>query len=215
MVFSSLPLDAPLRITSPYGKRKAPITGATTWHAGVDLGRDWNKQETAIKAVKSGTVVRNYWSDARGWVVVIEHNLEYKTLYQHLREQSPIAVGTKVSAGMTIGIMGNTGISAGAHLHFELWQNGKNIDPTPYLYDIQEEVTDMSEQELIELIEKTVKDILNGKNSKNSEWFNTEFNAEEQMLIDKLTDRSRPKGFATREEVIAIVVRAMSIIDEK
>ena len=216
MVFNSLPIDAPLRITSHYGERKAPITGATTWHAGVDLGGDWSKKETAIKAVKSGKVVRNYWSNSRGWVIIIEHNSEFTTLYQHLKKQSPMAVGTKVLAGMTIGTMGNTGVSSGAHLHFELCQNGKNIDPTPYLYDIQEEVTNMSKEELIELIEKVVEGILNGKNTKNSEWFETEFDTEEEKaLIQKLTDGSRPKGFATREEVIAIVARVVPVILEE
>ena len=216
MVFNSLPIDAPLRITSPYGKRKAPKAGATTWHAGVDLGGDWNKKETAIKSVKSGKVVRNYWNDSRGWVIVIEHNPECTTLYQHLREQSPLTVGTKVWAGMAIGIMGNTGISAGAHLHFELWENGKNVDPTPYLYNIQEEVTRMSEQELIELIERVVEGILSGRNSNNSKWFKVEFDTEEEeLLISKLTDGSRPQGFATREEVTAMVARAVPIVLEK
>ena len=66
--FNSLPVSAPLRITSKYGKRSTGITNASTFHKGVDLGRDWSKNETEVLAGKDGTVAANYWSNYRGTI---------------------------------------------------------------------------------------------------------------------------------------------------
>lgn len=203
---SSLPVDAPLRITSKFGGRSTGISGASKSHAGVDLGRDTSKSKTNILAVKAGTVVSNYWNNVRGWVVVIKHNEVYSTLYQHMAGRSPLPVGAKVAAGQRIGIMGSTGISSGTHLHFELHDNGTPIDPLPYLQNIRQEVTTMTRDEIIALI----KDVMKGEGTENSPWFKKEF-AGKEGKIRKLTDGSRPQGVATREEVFAMIARAVGI----
>lgn len=210
IVFSSLPVDAPLRITSKFGIRNTGISGASKSHAGVDLGRDINKSKTNILAVKAGTVISSYWNEIRGWVIVLKHNEKYSTLYQHLAQKSPLKVGSNLKAGDVIGIMGSTGISSGTHLHFELHENGKLIDPLPYLQYIEKEVTTMTDSEIRGLIENTVKEIITGVDTQNSEWFKKEFAGKEDKL-KKISDGTRPGGCATREEVAAMIARAIGI----
>lgn len=136
--FKNLPVE-PLRITSKYGDRTEEvknIPNATKWHDGVDLGR--NKAvsgDCPILAVMDGIVSESCYNKYRGWMVILNHGNGVQTLYQHLKAQS-FPVGTKVSAGQQIAVMGQTGIGAGLHLHFELRVNGKCIDPTPYLQSI-------------------------------------------------------------------------------
>lgn len=133
--FNSSPVDAPLRITSNFGPRDTGIKGASKFHKGVDIGRDFNKKETRILAVANGTVIHNYWNNARGWVIIINHG-DFKTLYQHLKEKSPLYVGSKIEAGVPIGLMGSSSKTLenmAIHLHFELIINDLSIDPEPYL----------------------------------------------------------------------------------
>ena len=63
IVFNSLPVDAPLRITSKYGKRNTGIKGASSFHHGNDLGRDFSKSQTNILSVAKGVVKYNGWND--------------------------------------------------------------------------------------------------------------------------------------------------------
>jgi len=152
--FNSLPVDAPLRITSYYGKRNTGIKGASGNHKGVDIGRDFSKEITNILSVANGVCVKNYWNKYRGWVVVVSHG-EFETLYQHLKSKSNIAVGQNVKHGQKLGIMGNSSdknvLKVSVHLHFELIVNGVNVNPLQYLQNIVE----------VEMVEK-VKMEING-----------------------------------------------------
>lgn len=129
----------PLRITSPYGRRNVShIKGATSWHDGVDIGRDKNKYPSGVGAsgnvysVANGTVINVGENKDRGKYVIIQHNAEIQTLYQHLNSIS-VKVGQNVKSGDTIGQMGCTGVGNATHLHFEIRANKKPIDPTPFL----------------------------------------------------------------------------------
>ena len=209
-VLNSLPLDAPLRVTSAYGNRISPITGNQEFHYGIDLGKDKTKQgDCNILAAKSGTVVQNYWSSSRGWVIVIQHDDTYSTLYQHLKESSPCLVGEKVHAGQTIGIMGSTGDSTAEHLHFEIHKNGVTVDPLPYLINIKEVVIDMNENEL----KSFINEILTGKGTENSDWYNKEFDdTEDKKLLAAITDGTNPKGYVTREQAVAMCMRTAKLV---
>ena len=141
--FQSLPVDGPLRVTSPYGKRSTSIAGASSWHRGIDLGGVRNRDETKVLSVLPGKVKQNYWNDYRGNVIVIDHGDGMETLYQHLRERPNLEVGTKVAAGSVIGIMGNSSnpkkLTVAVHLHFEVHINGTETNPLPYLENVREE----------------------------------------------------------------------------
>ncbi len=156
----------PLRITSGFGPRNTGIPGASTYHKGVDIGTDKSKPYTitdggSVTAVLPGTVVGNYYSRYRGWVILIDHGTidgkNIKTLYQHLK-QAGTAKGTKVKAGDQIGTMGNTGIGAQLHLHFEIRINNVCVDPGPYLKNIKEvkTVDEITLEEAKTILKETV-----------------------------------------------------------
>lgn len=207
MRFRSLPIDGPLRITSRFGPRNTGIKGASTYHQGIDLGRDFSKLQTTILAVHSGTVSANYWNKYRGWVVVIQHNGVWSTLYQHLAAKSPVGVGKTVKAGETIGIMGNSSdkavLQVAVHLHFELRKNGTPINPESYLKNIQEEGLDMTKQELEQLIEEKINKKLSGEGQEPSNWAKKSW---AQATAEGIVDGSRPKGYTTREQVAQMIL---------
>lgn len=209
-MFSSLPVNGPLRITSRYGARNTGIKGASTFHKGIDLGRDFSKPETQITAVKAGRVKLRGWTRYRGWYVVLSHGPKYETLYQHLKNEPLVSIGQRVKAGDVLGIMGNSAdpavLKIAVHLHFELHENGKEIDPEPYLKNIEPEVTDMTETEIRALI----KEILNGSGSDVSSWAK---NSVQEAKALGITDGTRPGGYLTREEGITLIMRALSKIN--
>ncbi|MBS8265388.1 M23 family peptidase [Mesobacillus boroniphilus] len=95
-------------------------------HKGIDIARPSNY---TIKAADNGNVVyAGNKGDGYGNKIIIDHNNGYRTMYAHLASIS-VNVGQTVSRGSSIGIMGRTGNSTGIHLHFEVYQNGKIIDP--------------------------------------------------------------------------------------
>ncbi len=207
MIFRSLPIDGPLRITSRFGPRNTGIKGASTYHQGVDLGRDFAKPQTAILAVHGRMVSANYWNKYRGWVVVIRHDDVWSTLYQHLAAKSPLSVGQTVNAGETIGVMGNSSdkavLQVAVHLHFELRKNGTPINPERYLKNIQKEGLDMTKQELEQLIEEKINKKLSGEGQEPSNWAKKSW---AQATAEGIVDGSRPKGYTTREQVAQMIL---------
>lgn len=201
MIFKSLPVDAPLRITSKFGPRDTGIKGASTNHKGIDLGRDKAKAETAILSVADGVVIYNGWTRYRGWYVVVKHDDKYRTLYQHLKSQCPVTLGTRVSAGQKLGIMGNssdtTVLKISVHLHFELWENGNPIDPEYYLKNVEEDMTEAETKNLIKAANS-------GKDTKVSPWAKESWDKATKLGI---VDGTAPGGIATREMLVTIMDR--------
>jgi murein DD-endopeptidase MepM/ murein hydrolase activator NlpD len=122
------PVQGP--ITSPYGYRTDPVTGATAFHSGIDIGASCG---TPIKAAGTGSVITaGFNSGGYGNMTLIGHGNGLSTLYGH---QSSIIVsaGQSVTQGQVIGYVGSTGKSTGCHLHFEVRVNGNPVDPMGYL----------------------------------------------------------------------------------
>ena len=119
-----------LRLSSPYGYRTHPVTGAPgQWHDGVDLA---NYSGTPIVATRAGTVTIARFSTSAGYYVSINHGDGFASVYMHMTH-FVVSVGEKVAAGQTIGYMGSTGMSTGPHLHFGLSYNGSSQNPADYL----------------------------------------------------------------------------------
>ena len=117
------------RQSSAFGKRTAPTKGASTYHKGVD----WAVPKgTAVFASCGGTVARAGWGSGYGYVVYINHSDGRQTRYAHLSKVL-VKVGQKVDQGQRIALSGNTGISSGPHLHFEMLIGGKQVNPLKYL----------------------------------------------------------------------------------
>jgi murein DD-endopeptidase MepM/ murein hydrolase activator NlpD len=118
------PID-PVTVTSLFGRRLHPITRRYAEHLGVDLAAETGQ---LISAAGRGTVIKAEWSGGYGMEVEIQHPGNVLTRYAHL-SQALVEVGTVVDKGDPVGLAGNTGLSTGPHLHFELWRNGRPMDP--------------------------------------------------------------------------------------
>ena len=88
---------------------------------------------SVVKATLDGTVIYDGWSDEDGYTIQLQHDGDIVSIYKH-NEKLLKKTGDKVSAGMPIALVGNTGnLSTGEHLHFELWHKGETVDPTKYI----------------------------------------------------------------------------------
>lgn len=117
------------RLSSGFGKRAAPKKGASTYHKGVDWA---TPKGTTVKASCGGTVAKAGWGSGYGYVVYINHADGRQTRYGHL-SKILVSVGQQVSQGQKIALSGNTGVSTGPHLHFEILIGGKQVNPLKYL----------------------------------------------------------------------------------
>lgn len=117
------------RQTSGFGRRKAPTKGASSYHKGVDWAVPTG---TAVFASCGGTVAKAGWGSGYGYVVYINHEDGRQTRYGHLSKVL-VKAGQTVKQGERIALSGNTGVSTGPHLHFEILINGSQVNPLKYL----------------------------------------------------------------------------------
>lgn len=112
---------------SGFGIRRHPILGYSRMHSGVDWADDTG---APIYAAGNGTVVHADWSSGYGRRIEIQHLNGYVTTYSHLSGFARgVQEGAKVRQGQVIGYVGNTGLSTGPHLHYEVAINGNYVDP--------------------------------------------------------------------------------------
>lgn len=116
-------------ITSPFGHRNSPTSGASTYHQGVDLdtGTGWT-----VVATRAGRVTIASSANAAGNYVQIDHQDGFRSIYMHLNSYC-VRSGQLVSAGETIGYTGSSGITTGDHLHFGISYNGVYVNPCSYV----------------------------------------------------------------------------------
>ena len=112
---------------SGFGYRRHPVLGYAKLHTGVDWS---NPIGTPIVAAGNGTVIKAEWDSGYGRRVEIQHLNGYVTTYNHMsRFGRGVSAGTRVRQGQVIGYVGSTGLSTGAHLHYEVIINGHFVDP--------------------------------------------------------------------------------------
>lgn len=116
-------------ITSPYGKRENPLSGNAQFHSGVDISAS---PGTPIWATADGVVSHSGWTQHSGYLVVLEHGCGFSTIYAH-NKKNAVKVGQTVKRGEVIAYVGSTGKSTGPHVHYEVWEKGKNVNPKKYL----------------------------------------------------------------------------------
>ncbi len=127
-----VPVSAPVDTTSPggpvtsgFGWRKDPLTGAARFHKGIDVAQPVG---TDVISAGAGKVVEAGTQGGYGTTIVIDHGNGRQTRYAHL-SAAGVAVGQSVESGQVIGKTGNSGRSTGPHLHFEVTQDGRPVDP--------------------------------------------------------------------------------------
>lgn len=116
-------------ITSGYGEREDPLHGGEEFHSGVDISVE---PGTPIRATADGVVSFARWSGGSGNLVVLEHGFGYSTFYAH-NSRIAVSVGQHVKRGDIVAYSGSTGYSTGPHSHYEIWKEGKHINPMPYI----------------------------------------------------------------------------------
>jgi murein DD-endopeptidase MepM/ murein hydrolase activator NlpD len=120
------PLAGELRVTAPFGQRRSYNGGpVSSYHAGQDLGADAG---TPVYAPMTATVALAEPLQVRGNAVILDHGLGVFTGFWHLSEIH-VTAGEVISRGQVIGLVGNTGLSTGPHLHWEMRVLGVAVDP--------------------------------------------------------------------------------------
>ncbi|MDR3046000.1 MAG: M23 family metallopeptidase [Bacteroidales bacterium] len=151
-MMESIPAIRPLKglkqITSGFGMRYHPILKYLRFHSGVDIT---TPKGTPVYATGAGTVSSDDGGSGYGICIVIEHGYSYQTLYAHLSKMV-VRPGQKVKRGQLIGYTGNTGLSKGPHLHYEVRKNGAFVNPVYYFF------IDITSQEY-DLILKTSQEV--------------------------------------------------------
>ena len=149
---ASMPAIMPIakdrcKVVSGFGMRFHPILKYRRLHSGIDLTA---RQGTPVYATGDG-VVRVAGRNPQGYggygvVAVVDHGFGFMTLYAHMASVK-VRVGQRVKRGEQLGTVGSTGMSSGSHLHYEVIQNGKKVDPVYYFYN------DLSPEEYEEVLE--------------------------------------------------------------
>ncbi len=114
------------KVTSGFGMRIDPITNQLTNHTGIDIDAPIGIE---VKAALDGVVMLvDEQNQDFGKVIVLRHANDVRTVYAHLSEIL-VKEGDQVKQGDIIGKTGDTGKATAPHLHFEVWENGKPVDP--------------------------------------------------------------------------------------
>ena len=136
-LFNKIPAIQPVankdlnRMASGYGYRMHPILKYRKFHAGMDFSAATG---TPIYATGDGVVKKVVTSSGYGKHIVIEHGFGYETLYGHMSEFN-VKRKQKVKRGEIIGYVGNTGLSSGPHLHYEVRKNKKVLNPVNFYHN--------------------------------------------------------------------------------
>lgn len=113
-------------ISSGFGRRRDPFTGRPALHTGVDFA---GRPNSAVVAAGAGVVTRAGRHRGYGNLIEIDHGNGYVSRYGH-NASNLVTTGVRVKAGQVIALMGSTGRSTGSHLHFEVLQDGRPVNPT-------------------------------------------------------------------------------------
>lgn len=114
-----------------FGMRRHPILGVRKFHHGIDINCNYG---TEVHCPGNGKVTAVERRAGFGLVVEIDHGFGYKTIYAHL-SKAMVKRGTIVNRGQIIAKSGNSGLSSGPHLHYEIHHDGISLDPTDFFFD--------------------------------------------------------------------------------
>ncbi|MBK6343708.1 MAG: peptidoglycan DD-metalloendopeptidase family protein [Flavobacteriales bacterium] len=127
-----------------FGWRIHPIHKIMKFHAGMDFTA---KTGTPIHATGDGVVVyAEYGTNGYGMHVIVDHGFDYQTLYAHLSKLE-VRKGQRVKRGDVVGLVGNTGLSVGPHLHYEVHKGGQPMDPANFYFN------DLTPEEYARMVE--------------------------------------------------------------
>lgn len=115
-------------VSSRYGRRNHPLTGSPGFHSGVDISVPGG---SPVRTTAEGVVSYSGWTARSGYTVVVEHGHGFRTAYAHNRKNL-VRVGQRVHRDEVIALSGSTGTSTGPHVHYEIWKDGRHVNPSAY-----------------------------------------------------------------------------------
>jgi hypothetical protein len=216
------PLDKPHRITSPFGTRT--LNGKLENHNGIDLVPLDGRHPTDIFAVCDGVVTHvisnlpdshtglSVTSNTAGNLIRYQTEDGFSIINYHLKGNSVmVTVGQKIKEGQKIATMGTTGRSTGIHLHYEIRDpDNKAIDPALYLGTgkplVEKEDEEMTKEQFKKMFLEEMDDYKQQSNTLPAS--NWAVNEMKQAVEIGITDGTRPRANATREEVAVMITRA-------
>ncbi|MBP1605549.1 MAG: spoIIQ 1 [Acidobacteria bacterium] len=116
-------------LTDRFGGRADPFTGEPDYHLGLDISAD---KGDPVRATADGVITNANYSGAFGNLVVVQHEFGITTRYAHLSKFA-VQAGQRVRRGDVLGYVGATGRASGPHVHYEVWADGKPINPLKLL----------------------------------------------------------------------------------
>lgn len=131
------PIKKPLRISSGFGLRYHPIYKVRKFHTGIDIPK---MKDTPVYATGNGMVVRKGYCSGYGYFIEIEHAGGFHSFYAHL-SKTLVSIGDSVNITAQIGSVGSSGVSTGAHLHYEIRKGKRFLNPVEWsclLYYLQQ-----------------------------------------------------------------------------
>lgn len=130
---SSIPNIKPLdgSVTSSFGIRIHPVYNMPFFHSGIDFSAS---PGTKVETTGDGIVAFSGYDRGYGQKIIINHGYGYKTIYAHL-SKALVRQGERVRRGKVIALSGNSGLSTGPHLHYEVQKNSVKVNPTAYFFD--------------------------------------------------------------------------------
>lgn len=132
-LISRTPSIWPVRgyVSSRFGRRPDPFTGAIEWHAGLDIS---TKTGAPVRSTADGVVIGATTSATYGKQVSVSHGFGVETRYAHL-SRIDVRPGQRIQRGHIVGLVGNTGRSQSPHLHYEVLVNGRPRNPLDHIID--------------------------------------------------------------------------------
>ncbi|WP_046151751.1 M23 family metallopeptidase [Parabacteroides sp. HGS0025] len=124
------PIRKTTRISSGFGMRRHPISKVRQFHTGIDIPE---VKGTPVYATGNGVVSRKGYGSGYGYFIEITHAGNFRSFYAHLGK-TLVNVGDEVSIAQQIGCVGNTGISTGRHLHYEIRKDKRYLNPKEWCY---------------------------------------------------------------------------------
>lgn len=124
------PIKKPLRISSGFGMRYHPIYKVRKFHTGIDIPKT---KSTPVYATGNGEVVRKGYCSGYGYFIEIEHAGNFRSFYAHL-SKTTVNIGDMVNIATQIACVGNSGVSTGSHLHYEIRKCKRYLNPAEWCY---------------------------------------------------------------------------------
>jgi murein DD-endopeptidase MepM/ murein hydrolase activator NlpD len=130
-LYRSTPIGMPVdgNVTSSFGVRAHPSNGEMTMHSGIDISVPTG---TPVRVTADGVVTFADRYAGNGKVVVVEHGQGFSTVYAHNRDFL-VSLGQEVRRGEAIARSGTSGVTTGPHVHYEVWKNGKRVNPVTFV----------------------------------------------------------------------------------